>query len=657
MTNGDRGRSSIVPRRRKRQSVFFLHVMVYCSAEAGWIDPDTPLAVYTTKRLNVRLRDIPKQSATDDDDVPLVHRHRNHTPSPTTIPPTVSPTESPTAFPTYDPDTEPEFHLVFSDEFNVAGREFRDGADPRWTALDKNDYTNDALHYYSPAAVTTADGELHITTESRDADFNGFDDVRQKRTRVTKHVRSGMVQSWNKFCLTGGIIEARVTLPGHATLGGLWPAFWLLGNLARHTYVSSSEHIWPWSTATHCDKSLMRAQQVSPCDHVSRFDMPAGLGRGAPEIDVFEVQAGSIKANIGQFLKSPVGQPFMSSSYQVAPGRRTNRPGPGEWPGPDQWYSGLLGGRNTSLNILFYGAYNHFRNDVDAAKQDYWSDAISMNRQLNESYFSEPHVYRLEWDVPTNETDGYLHWFLDDELVYAINGTGLRQSGTLVSTEPSYILLNTAVSTQWGFPKECPNNCICEQDQYNCNSKRWQNQCGFSEGFCNALNSKNPPVYKIDWVRAYQNPKDPKQKVGCSTPERPTRKYIVAHAENYKTEYDEHPLRGVPVGLGTCDGVADCGGDKRGRCTPGHVCECLPNWTGPHCRAAVAYDDIRYDEPDRISDVGFVPPQINASLLYGLIGLFVLLVVGIFERRRLAGWDPIPDIKYSSIPSRRQATI
>ena len=32
-----------------------------------------------------------------------------------------------------------EYELVFSDEFEVAGRSLADGDDPRWTALDKND--------------------------------------------------------------------------------------------------------------------------------------------------------------------------------------------------------------------------------------------------------------------------------------------------------------------------------------------------------------------------------------------------------------------------------------------------------------------------------------------------------------------------------------
>ena len=52
-----------------------------------------------------------------------------------------------------DPDTDQQYHtteaytrgddreygLVFSDEFEVAGRSLADGDDPRWTALNKND--------------------------------------------------------------------------------------------------------------------------------------------------------------------------------------------------------------------------------------------------------------------------------------------------------------------------------------------------------------------------------------------------------------------------------------------------------------------------------------------------------------------------------------
>ena len=64
---------------------------------------------------------------------------------------------------------EESFELVMSDEFNVPGRKFTDGSDPMWTALDKNDYTNDALHYYdSDYAYTDDEGYLVIESEAKD---------------------------------------------------------------------------------------------------------------------------------------------------------------------------------------------------------------------------------------------------------------------------------------------------------------------------------------------------------------------------------------------------------------------------------------------------------------------------------------------------------
>jgi hypothetical protein len=384
---------------------------------ADWIDQDTPEDARMTSSLTVTPGKVPHETSSTKK-----HKHTKH---PATTAPTESPTQKPTPYPTYASHT---YELVFSEEFNVPGRTFEDGKDPRWTALEKNDYTNDALHYYTVEnAVTDDEGNLVIKTEAADTDVVGFDDIQGKKTKVTKHFRSAMLQTWNKFCFTGGIIEAAVELPGEHNVGGLWPAFWLLGNLARHTYVGSSEHIWPWSSG-ECNPLSFSAQHFSACHTVAHYGMEPGVGRGSPEIDIFEVQPGNIKANNGPFIQSPVGQPFMSSSFQVAPGI-PNRVGNGWWPGPGQWYEGLVGGQNTSLNIGFYGNYNHFRGDPHPEKSDYWSDAVSYNRQLEEKHFNGTHTYRLEWDVPTDEKDGYLHWFLDGELVLAINGTGIRDAG------------------------------------------------------------------------------------------------------------------------------------------------------------------------------------------------------------------------------------
>jgi len=351
------------------------------------------------------------------------------------------------------------------------------------------------------------------------------------------------------------------------------------------------------------------------------------------------------------FLRSPVGQPFMSASFQVAPGRPSFRPGPGYWPGPGQWYDGLTGGKNTSLNIGFYGNYNHFRGDLHPERSDYWSDAISYNRQLDESHFNGTHTYRLEWDVPTEDKDGYLHWYLDGDLILSMNGTGVRNAGTgsEISTEPMYILLNTAVSSQWGFPLECPNGCKCKK--FDCHSKDYAERCGFPEGFCEMMTAADKPQYKINYVRVYQNADMEEQKVGCSTPERPTRRYIEGHEKLYKSSYDDRPLKGVARGRGTCDPRANgesrqaCGGPSRGRCTQGRVCECKNGWSGPHCLASDGFDDILWDQPDRISDVGFIPPQmIPNGLLFGFTIIAIVFLITLQWRTRMAGWTPIPDV-------------
>lgn len=548
------------------------------------------------------------------------------------------------------------YDLVFSDEFNVPNRNFADGHDPRWTAMDKNDYTNDAQHYYSPAnAFTDDDGNLVIKSESRDTTVVGFDDVNYERKRVTKHFTSAMLQSWNKFCFTGGIVEAHMSLPGRAEVGGLWPAFWLLGNLARHTYVGSSEHVWPWA-ATTCTPKGKTAQLVNACDKAEHYGMAPRLGRGAPEIDIFEVQPGNVKAGAGNFLKMSVGQPFASHSYQVAPGR-AKRPGEGWWPAPGQWYENLRWGDNATLNIQFYGSYNHFNDAWDPSTQDYWSDAISFNRQLNESYFGEFHNYRLEWELPDNDHNnhGYIRWFIDDQFVMEIDGKSLHESetGGEISSEPMYMILNTAISSQWGFPTKCPTNCPCKT--YNCRGGEFDT-CGFSEGFCDMI-LQTPVEYKVNWVRVYQDKNDVKQKVGCSTPERPTKTFIEAHESKYKLDEDVHPLKQIQNGGGTCSmtvgtNVAlpeSCGGEVRGLChatphlstflsSPG-ICRCHGNWTGPNCLSLVGYDDTIWEVPDTWSDLGFSWPSLRGSgrgmIIVGIMMITVLLApLALMKRRR-----------------------
>lgn len=67
-------------------------------------------------------------------------------------------------------------------------------------------------------------GVLNITTERKINSYKAFNEKTKKFYADKKYVQSGMVQSWNKFCITGGIIEFSAKLPGDPSVGGLWPA-------------------------------------------------------------------------------------------------------------------------------------------------------------------------------------------------------------------------------------------------------------------------------------------------------------------------------------------------------------------------------------------------------------------------------------------------
>jgi beta-glucanase (GH16 family) len=145
-----------------------------------------------------------------------------------------------------DPDTE-DLHkklksfsngiiydLVMSDEFNIEGRSFKDGHDPTWTAIDKSDDDQTSsgkksLQYYNSSNVYTLNGSLIIETNDHDTKWKGFDPYKKKYSTMSRHFKSGMVQSWNKFCYTGGILELDVKFPGAFDVGGLWPAAWIMG--------------------------------------------------------------------------------------------------------------------------------------------------------------------------------------------------------------------------------------------------------------------------------------------------------------------------------------------------------------------------------------------------------------------------------------------
>lgn len=93
-----------------------------------------------------------------------------------------------------------KYNLVFSDEFNSDGRTFFPGDDPFWEAVDLWYGATGDLEWYLPQQIFTRDGSLVILIE--DIETNNL------------QYRSGMLQSWNKFCFTSGYIEVNLSLPG-----------------------------------------------------------------------------------------------------------------------------------------------------------------------------------------------------------------------------------------------------------------------------------------------------------------------------------------------------------------------------------------------------------------------------------------------------------
>ncbi|KAJ1631307.1 hypothetical protein T492DRAFT_62662 [Pavlovales sp. CCMP2436] len=188
-------------------------------------------------------------------------RHAAAEPAPSPVPPSPAPHREECCW--CDRDTHnahrvtvdadgAEHELVFSDEFSTPGRDFANGNDKRWTALNKSDYTNASPVRYTPDAVTTVSDRgamvlVNRTDNSETRVFQAYarpvNAMRIETKRITdkayakavdKTFTSGMVQSWDKFCFTGGVIEVSAKFP----MGlGFWPAIWLFGNLVRLYYV------------------------------------------------------------------------------------------------------------------------------------------------------------------------------------------------------------------------------------------------------------------------------------------------------------------------------------------------------------------------------------------------------------------------------------
>ncbi|GAA5874455.1 hypothetical protein JCM16303_005859 [Sporobolomyces ruberrimus] len=381
------------------------------------------------------------------------------------------------------------YNLVSSDEFNRDGRTFWPGDDPFWVAVDLHYWQTQDYEWYDPDAITTKNGKLEITLSQEPIHDLNF--------------RSGMLQSWNKLCFQGGIIEVSMSSPGNPETMGFWPGtlscVWTLGNLGRAGFGATNDGVWPYSydscdvgtlpnqsfsnhtpTAAHesglrdygGQLSWLRGQRLSACTCQGE-DHPGPdvtVGRGAPEIDLTEQQVDW--RGIGS----------TSQSIQFAP--------------MDAGYLWL----NETPHTTIFDPNRTFQNTFQGATFQESASVITLTDTT--SYDGNGYTrYGFEYSPGP---DGQITWFVNDTsswriLASAIGPNEETQIGQrLISEEPMSITINLAISKAFQTP--------------------------------NWANLTFPGVLRVDYIRLYQKGSP---KLGCDPPDHPTSAYINRHMEIY----------------------------------------------------------------------------------------------------------------------------
>ena len=342
----------------------------------------------------------------------------------------------------------------------------------------------------------------------------------------------------------------------------------------------------------------------------------------------------------------------------MAPGVPKNRPQSGALPQrhntlsesghtellAQTWYDGLKMEGNTSINPFFYGTYLAETKPNEPVlrgkKQAFQADAVGVVHQLTPAHFRRIHTFRLEWQPGPG---GRIDWFAKGHRInatFSIEGDGKGKDwvhafslkdkslndlmGSQIPNEPSYLIVNVAISSTWGFPYDVPEWC---PKCYDCDDPKCA--CSFSPGFCEMMRRGDVAMY-VDSIRVYQSSNHSahagnEHSLGCDPPDYPTKDFIKGHEYRYMRQppfgwSDRHPLKEVQNGGGPCETDRDCGshilkdnltevylgGDGtatqgRVQCAPSprglfgmspylKVCKCNEGFTGPHCLALDHFD-------------------------------------------------------------------
>ncbi|GAA5832111.1 hypothetical protein JCM3766R1_003725 [Sporobolomyces carnicolor] len=400
-----------------------------------------------------------------------------------------------------------EYQLVFSDEFNVDGRQFYAGMDPYWEAVDLHYWQTGDVEWYDPENVYTEDGALVIELT--------------KEPNSTSHglgYLSSMIQSWNKFCFVGGNIEVSVSLPGDVKVSGLWPAAWTMSNLGRAGYGGSLDGNWPYVydtcdvgtlanqtdpetglpkfTAAEGDQyhddalSFLPGQRYSACTCTTESDHPgpkkadgSWKGRGASEIDIFEATVNPYE-QIGEVSQSAQWAPFNPSYAYLNTSTEYV-----------EFYPDAVDKWNTHANVYQGGATQQVSSGLSQTDPDTYNSSTNF-----QSYGFEYQPSEFE-----GFGTGYITWSQNGSAMWTIHDTAMEANtraevgNRLVTAEPLYAIFNLGMSPLFGTID--------------------YNHLTF------------PAKMRVDWIRVWQQ-KD-KIDIGCDPESNPTVQYIIDNPELY----------------------------------------------------------------------------------------------------------------------------
>ncbi|KAN0121672.1 beta-glucan synthesis-associated protein [Russula decolorans] len=392
-------------------------------------------------------------------------------------------------------DSSQTLQLVFSDEFETPNRTFWPGDDPYFEAVDLHYWQTNNLEWYDPKTIITQDGYLQITmSKEEDHDLN---------------YTSGMMTSWNKFCFTGGLIVANVSIPGTSNVAGLWPAIWTMGNLGRAGYGASLEGNWPYSYDS-CDfgtlpnqtlngqpeaavtvgdpsngnvLSYLQGQRLSRCtcageSHPGPMHSDGSfVGRSAPEIDIFEATTSQDPDTGG--LVGGVSQSCQFAPFNYNYTYQTNS---------TQIY-------NTGSTVLNPYKGGVFQQAVSAITQ-----TDQQAYELSGGGFS---VYGFEYKPGAG--DAYITWISDNKASWTLLSAAMGADSTVeigerpIPQEPMYIIFNLGMSPNFG-------------------------KIDFEH-------LTFPTTMRVDYIRVYQPSNQ--VNIGCDPSGFPTAAYINQYSEAY----------------------------------------------------------------------------------------------------------------------------